>query len=70
MSGMAILLLCTLQVDDSGWRSSQPQVGGPASSVGAPAPGASASWGEMNELVDRAQRAIQDGMSSAEKYLR
>ena len=71
MSGMAILLLCTLQIDDAGWRTSQAQINSfppAAGSVQPPNPSAGTWESTTGELMQRAQQALQGGTSSAPDY--
>jgi hypothetical protein len=76
MSGMAILLLLATQVDNSGWRSTHSQTQSQPPYQSAPPrstvlPAATADpWGKVDEIVERAERAIQDGVSSARDYVR
>ncbi len=56
MSGMAIILLCAFQVDDSGWRFSQTTFNPSSSATSVQPVSGPNDRGATGELMERAQR--------------
>jgi hypothetical protein len=70
MSGMAILLLCTLQTDHSGWRS-QPYQRNPIDPAAAVQTGGNDTfWGQAVPMLERVEKALEDGVTDAQDFLR
>jgi hypothetical protein len=69
MAGMAVILMCALAADDHGWRSTY-SPSGVRSAVAAPATAdvqpasAVAPWAATDNLVDRAERAVREGVNA------
>jgi hypothetical protein len=64
---MAIILLCVLQVDNTGWRSTQTQLNNnPYPAAGQVQPAAAAGPWTAEELIDRAGRAIRESVTGGQ----